>query len=85
MVRLAYRFDCIISVFSKDASNPSDEDKTDVIIQSIYKNRINYFHLIRVTRTRKMGKRENDNLLMVYDTTLRQINRANLVFVVRPH
>ena len=45
IVRLAYRFDSITSVFPKDASNPSDEDKTDVIIQSIYKNKINYLHV----------------------------------------
>ena len=32
IVRFAYRFDCMISVFPIAARNSSDEDKTDFII-----------------------------------------------------
>ena len=46
----------MISVFPIAARNSSDEDKTDFIIQTVYKNKINYFHLIDVTRTRKFGQ-----------------------------
>ena len=86
IVRFPYRFDCMISVLPIAARNSGDEDKIDVIIQTVYKNKINYFHLIHVTRTRKFGQTKMTICRQwCFATTLCQINRANLAFVERPH
>ena len=87
IVRFPYRFDCMISILPIAARNStSDEDKIDVITQTVYKNKINYFHLIHVTRTRKFGQTKMTICRQwCFATTLCQINRANLAFVERPH